>query len=67
MIMYERIKIMTKEEMREFIYWVYKNGHEDGLENLCDDYVSCTYFGGAMLEMDMADVMPKVHELFAHK
>lgn len=63
--MYERIKRMTKEEMQDFIYWVYKNGNADGMENLCDDYGNHSYFGGAMLDMDMADVMPKVYELYA--
>ena len=65
MDMYNCIKNMTREQMRDFIYCVYMNGNADGNENLCDDYGNHTYFGGAMLYMDMADVMPKVHELYS--
>lgn len=63
--MYEKIKSMSKEQMQEFIYWVYKNGVMDGRDWMCDDYNSGSYFGGAMLYMYADDVMPKVHELFA--
>lgn len=62
--MYERIKRMNKEEMQDFIYWVYMNGNADGKDNLCDTYGN-SYFGGAMLDKDMAEVMPKVYELYA--
>ena len=62
--MYERIKRMSKEEMRDFIYWVYMNGNEDGKENCCDTYGNHTYFGGYMLDKDADDVMPKVRELY---
>lgn len=55
--MYERIKRMTFEEMREFIYWVYQNGNRDGQNNLEDSpYIS--YFGGMMLEKEAKEVMP---------
>lgn len=64
MNMYMRIKNMSVEEMRDFIYWVYKNGNADGAENLCDDYSWSSYFGGAMLCKDADDVMPKVYELY---
>lgn len=64
--MYERIKRMTKEEMQNFIYWVYKNGNEDGRENCCDDYGNHTYFGGHILDKDADDVMPKVQELYTY-
>lgn len=57
MNMYERIKSMTQDEMREFIYWVYMNGNKDGEMNLCDSPV-CSYFGGAMLNYDVSEVMP---------
>lgn len=63
MNMYERIKSMTKEEMQDFVYWVYMNGNADGEENLCDSYGN-SYFGGAMLDMDADDVMSKVCELY---
>lgn len=64
MNMYEHIKNMSVEEMQKFIYWVYMNGNADGKDNLCDTY-SNSYFGGAMLDMDVDDVMPKVYELYA--
>lgn len=54
--MYECIKKMDMEEMRDFIYWVYMCGNKDGEENLCDTYGD-SYFGGAMLSMDAEDVM----------
>lgn len=57
MNMHERIKAMTQEEMREFIYWVYMNGNKDGEMNLCDS-PAASYFGGAMLEYDAKEVMP---------
>ena len=57
MNMHERIKNMTHDEMREFIYWVYMNGNEDGKQNLCDSPVS-SYFGGAMLQYNVSEVMP---------
>lgn len=57
MNMYERIKIMTQDEMREFIYWVYMNGNKDGSMNLCDS-PSDSYFGGKLLEYNAQGVMP---------
>lgn len=62
MKMYERIKNMTKEQMSDFIYWVYMNGNADEKDNLCDTYGN-SYFGGALLDMDADDVMPKVYDL----
>lgn len=56
--MYERIKRMTKEEMKTFIYMVYLCGNEDGRHSLRDSSGDCSYFGGAMLEKDVNDVMP---------
>lgn len=63
--MYERIKRMTPDEMRQFIHWVYLNGNEDGKELACDDS-PCSYFGGAMLNLDVKEVMPndKVDDLW---
>jgi len=40
MNMYDRIKFMTQDEMREFIYWVYMNGNQDGQMQLCDSPVT---------------------------
>ena len=56
-LMYYRIKRMTPEEMREFIYWVYMNGNEDGQKHL-QDSPERSYFGGAMLLKDAKDIMP---------
>ena len=64
MTMYDRIKTMTYEEMQEFIYWVYLNGNEDGKQNLCDSPGKCSYFGGAMLDMDPRDVVPEMYKLY---
>lgn len=44
---YDRIKRMTPEELRIFIYWVYRNGNEDGMRGLCDS--ESGYFGGHVL------------------
>lgn len=54
--MYERIKRMTAEEMRQFVYWVYLCGNRDG-ENGLEDSPSA-YFGGHMLTMNAKQVMP---------
>jgi len=54
--MYERIKRMTPEEMRQFVYWVYLCGNKDGQMELEDSPGS--YFGGAMLEKSVSEVMP---------
>lgn len=63
MDMYNCIKSMTREQMQDFIYWVYMNGNKDGEENLCDDYGN-SYFGGAMLDMSADDVLPEVHKFY---
>lgn len=54
--MYERIKRMTKDEMKSFIYWVYMNGNEDGDIGCCDSELG--YFGGHMLNRPVENVMP---------
>lgn len=62
MTMYERIKNMTMEEMRHFVYWVYMNGNEDGQEYFCDDFIeedeNCSYFGSSMLNLPVESVIP---------
>lgn len=54
--MYERIKKMDLNEMKEFVYWVYLMGNEDGWNQCCDSEGS--YFGGHMLTLDREEVMP---------
>lgn len=54
--MYERIKRMTKDEMRNFVYWVYMNGNKDGEVYCCDSEAG--YFGGYMLTKPVSEVMP---------
>ena len=54
--MCERIKKMTEEEMRQFVYWVYLCGNRDGEMGLEDSPRG--YFGGHMLMMDAKRVMP---------
>ena len=49
---YERIKNMSFEEMKEFIYWVYLYGALDG-EKRCVDSPG-GYFGGAMMRDSVA-------------
>lgn len=53
--MYERIKDMSEEEMKGFIYMVYLAGNNDGKNNMCDS--PSGYFGGVMLNMDASEVM----------
>ena len=55
--MYNRIKRMTKEEMQEFIYWVYSCGNRDGMEGLEDSYGIQSYFGGYLLTKKASEVM----------
>lgn len=56
--MFNRIKQMDESEMKSFIYWVYLCGNEDGKKMLCDSIGDCSYFGGAMMEMEVTEVMP---------
>lgn len=56
MTVYERIKTMTEEEMRDFCYWIYLMGNTDG-EYLCCDSPS-GYFGGYFLGLDSTEIMP---------
>lgn len=56
-IMYDRIKRMSEEEMKKFIYLVYLCGNRDGLDMCCDSPES-SYFGGHMLTLGVTEVMP---------
>lgn len=58
MTMYERIKNMTMEEMRHFVYWVYMNGYEDGKRYFCGGDKNCSYFCSSMLDLPVRRVMP---------
>lgn len=49
---YERIKNMSFEEMKEFIYWVYLCGALDGEKGCVDSPGG--YFGGAMMRDSIA-------------
>lgn len=64
--MYERIKRMTESEMRKFVYLVYLCGNRDGMQSLEDCFGECSYFGGHMLTLDAAEVMPNdnVNDLY---
>lgn len=53
--MYERVKEMTLEEMKAFVYWVYRNGVLDGEMLSWDD--ESGYFGGYVLELPAEDVL----------
>ena len=55
--MYDRIKRMSKEEMKKFIYLVYLCGNRDGIDMYCDS-PECSYFGGYMLTLNVTEVMP---------
>ena len=59
MNMYERIKTMTMEEMRNFVYWIYLCGTRDGRDCLEDNFHKSCYFGGAMLIEEASSLMPK--------
>ena len=54
--MYERIKNMSLEEMKQFVYWVYSCGNMDGWDK-CGDSPS-GYFGGYMLTLPADEIMP---------
>lgn len=54
--MYDRIKRMNEDEMRNFIYWVYLNGNKDGEMGYCDS--DAGYFGRYMLTNYASDIMP---------
>lgn len=55
--MYERIKRMSEEEMREFVYFVYLCGNRDAKDHYCDSKGN-SYFGGYMLTKETKEVMP---------
>ena len=54
--MYDRIKEMTQEELREFIYWVYLMGNKDGGNGVAD--CDLGFFGGAILDYAVDKLMP---------
>lgn len=56
MTIYERIKSMTKEEMKDFCYWIYLMGNTDGEYLYCDTHDG--YFGGYFLDLDTSEIMP---------
>ena len=56
MTVYERIKTMTKDEMRDFCYWIYLMGNTDGEYLFCDSPRG--YFGGYFLDLDVTEIMP---------
>lgn len=55
MTLYERIKQMTFDEMKAFLYWVYLSGNKDGSEDLQDS--PSGYFGGYFLTLDAKEVI----------
>lgn len=55
--MYERVKRMSQEEMKKFIYLVYLCGNRDGRDMYCDS-PNGSYFGDYMLTLDASEVMP---------
>lgn len=54
--MYDRVKLMSMDEMKQFIYWVYRCGNKDGC-NDCEDSPS-GYFGGHLLTLPVEELMP---------
>ena len=54
--MYDRIKNMSMDEMKCFVYWVYLMGNEDGRHQCCDS--ESGYFAGHMISLDREEVMP---------
>ena len=67
MTLYERVKQMTLEEMKTFLYWVYLSGNKDGSEDLQDS--PSGYFGGYFLTLDAKEVLTNndVNTLFAQE
>ena len=64
--MYERVKIMNREEMEQFVYWVYMCGNKDGRADCCDSSGGGSFFGGHMLTMPVHEIMPnnKIDDLW---
>lgn len=56
MNLFEKVKTMSLDEMKTFMYWVYLCGNKDGAEDLQDS--PSGYFGGYFLELDADDVIP---------
>lgn len=54
--MYERVKQMSMDEMKQFVYWVYRCGNKDGRHE-CECSPS-GYFGGYILTLPVASLMP---------
>ena len=54
--MYDRIKEMTRDEMQQFIYWVYLMGNKDGRIGFADS--SLGFFGGVILDVPVEELMP---------
>lgn len=62
--MYNRIKSMSEEEMKRFVYWAYTNGRMDGQSGCFDSPDG--FFGGCFLTLPAEDLMPNdsVDDLF---
>ena len=56
--MYERIKRMDEEELKTFIYFVYRAGNLDGQDHRCDDHPSSYFRGGGFLNFKANILMP---------
>lgn len=60
---FDRIKNMDFEEMKTFLYWVYKNGVLDGQYGH-EDSPYTSYFGGFLLECEADEIPENINELW---
>lgn len=59
---YDKLKNLTFEEMRSFIYWVYMNGVLDGGNDCADSWGG--FFGGAFLQQDASKLPDNIDDLW---
>ena len=62
MTMFAYIKNMNIGDMEKFIYWVYSCGNQDGRDGREDSPGDCSFFGGRMLSMNVADVVDLISD-----
>lgn len=53
---YERVKHMSMDEMKQFVYWIYRCGNKDGRNDREDS--PSGYFGGHVLTLPVVELMP---------
>ena len=59
---YDKLKNLTFEEMRSFVYWVYMNGVLDGSHDRADSWGG--FFGGEFLEKEANNLPDNIDNLW---